>query len=28
MAEDPREQPPESETDPQQRFFGFDEDIS
>src|SRR5213594_4029801 len=28
MADDPREQPPESETDPQQRFFGFDEDIS
>src|SRR5438477_11427909 len=25
MAEDPREQPPESETDPQQRFVGFDE---
>ncbi|HYV57304.1 MAG TPA: endopeptidase La [Candidatus Nitrosopolaris sp.] len=28
MADDPREQAPESETDPQQRFFGFDEDIS
>src|SRR5436309_12189296 len=28
MAEDPREQPPESETDPQQRFYGFDDDIS